>query len=86
MSSVDDDMMRDILIHFKKDKDVAEKHQRKIQEIRESKKRAERKAVEDQLEAPPRTAADAAGEGAGAGRTGGHGDRAGSRGRRGHSC
>jgi translation initiation factor IF-2 len=26
MSSVDDDMMRDILIHFKKDKDVAEKH------------------------------------------------------------
>ncbi|MCC6398299.1 MAG: translation initiation factor IF-2 N-terminal domain-containing protein, partial [Bacteroidetes bacterium] len=50
MSSVDDDMMRDILIHFKKDKDVAEKHQRKIQEIRESKKRAERKAVEEQAE------------------------------------
>ncbi|MCC6396804.1 MAG: translation initiation factor IF-2, partial [Bacteroidetes bacterium] len=40
----------DILIHFKKDKDVAEKHQRKIQEIRESKKRAERKAVEEQAE------------------------------------
>ena len=52
MSSVDDDMMRDILIHFKKDKDVAEKHQRKIQEIRESKKRAERKAAEEADGAP----------------------------------
>lgn len=50
MSTVDDDMMRDILIHFKKDKDVAEKHQRKIQEIRETKKRAERKAVEEEAE------------------------------------
>ena len=50
MSSVDDDMMRDILIHFKKEKDVAEKHQRKIHEIRENKKRAERKAVEEQAE------------------------------------
>ncbi len=47
MSSVDEPMMRDILIHFKKEKDVAEKHQRKIQEIRETKKRAERKAVEE---------------------------------------
>ncbi|HET6273594.1 MAG TPA: translation initiation factor IF-2 [Bacteroidota bacterium] len=48
MSSVDGDMMRDILVHFKKEKDVAEKHQRKIQEIRESKKRVEKK-VEEQL-------------------------------------
>ncbi|MBM2845691.1 MAG: infB [Bacteroidetes bacterium] len=48
MSSVDDDMMRDVLVHFKKEKDVAEKHQRKIQEIRESKKRVEKK-VEEQL-------------------------------------
>ena len=46
MSSVDDDMMRDILVHFKKDKDVAEKHQRKIQEIRESKRRSEKKLEE----------------------------------------
>jgi translation initiation factor IF-2 len=52
MSSVDDDMMRDILIHFKKDKDVAEKHQRKIQEIRENKKRAERKAAEEADDTP----------------------------------
>ncbi len=52
MSTVDDDMMRDILIHFKKDKDVAEKHQRKIQEIRENKKRAERKAAEESDDVP----------------------------------
>ena len=30
MSSLDEDMMKDILVHFKKEKDVAEKHQRKI--------------------------------------------------------
>lgn len=52
MSTVDADMMKDILIHFKRDKDVAEKHQRKIQEIRENKKRAERKA-EEAVEHPP---------------------------------
>ena len=46
MSSVDEDMMKDIFVHFKKDKDVAEKHQRKIQEIRDNKKRAEKKAEE----------------------------------------
>jgi translation initiation factor IF-2 len=56
MSSVDDDMMRDILMHFKKDKDVAEKHQRKIQEIRENKKRAERKAAEELVPDSPRLA------------------------------
>jgi translation initiation factor IF-2 len=46
MSNVDDAMMREIHIHFKRDKDVAEKHQRKIQEMRETKKRAEKKAEE----------------------------------------
>lgn len=46
MSSVDEEMMRDILVHFKKEKDVAEKHQRKIAEIKESKKKAEKKAEE----------------------------------------
>jgi translation initiation factor IF-2 len=45
MSSVDDDMMRDILSHFKREKDVAEKHHRKIQEIRD-RKRAEKKTEE----------------------------------------
>jgi translation initiation factor IF-2 len=57
MSSVDDAMMRDILVHFKKDKDVAEKHQRKIQEIRETKKRAERKVTEEVPEAAAKPAA-----------------------------
>jgi translation initiation factor IF-2 len=46
MSTVDEDMMRDILIHFKREKDVAEKHHRKIQEIRDNKKRTERKPEE----------------------------------------
>jgi translation initiation factor IF-2 len=52
MSTVDDDMMRDILIHFKREKDVAEKHHRKIQEIRDNKKRTERKP-EEAAERPP---------------------------------
>lgn len=51
MSSVDDQMMRDILIHFKKEKDVAEKHHRKLTELRESKKKAEKKVEE--APAPP---------------------------------
>lgn len=46
MSTVDSDMMRDILVHFKRDKDVAERHQRKIQELRETRKKVEKK-VED---------------------------------------
>jgi translation initiation factor IF-2 len=45
MSNVDDDMMREILIHFKKDRDVAEKHQRKVAEMRE-RRRAEKRAAE----------------------------------------
>lgn len=48
MSVVDDAMMHDILSHFKKDKEVAEKHQKKIQtmrESRESKKKTEAKPV-----------------------------------------
>ncbi|MFN0158236.1 MAG: translation initiation factor IF-2 [Bacteroidota bacterium] len=55
MSTVDDDMMRDILIHFKKEKDVAEKHHRKIQEIRENKKKADKKPepVVAEVVAPP---------------------------------
>jgi translation initiation factor IF-2 len=54
MSTVDDDMMKDILVHFKKEKDVAEKHQRKIQEIRDSRKKAEKKeeAVAEQPVSP----------------------------------
>ncbi len=46
MSTLDDDMMRDIQTHFKREKDVAEKHQRKIQEIRDSRKKVEKKVEE----------------------------------------
>ncbi len=52
MSSVDGDMMRDILHHFKKEKDTAEKHQRKMAEIKESKKKVERKVEEPVAPAP----------------------------------
>ncbi len=43
MSTLDDAMLRDILQHFKKEKDSAEKHQRKIQEIRDQKKKTDKK-------------------------------------------
>lgn len=39
MSTVEDDMMRDINSHFKKEKDQAERHQRKIAELKETKKK-----------------------------------------------
>ncbi len=43
MSLVTDEMMQDINAHFKKDKEVAEKHQKKIQTIREQAKKVEKK-------------------------------------------
>ncbi|HTY02041.1 MAG TPA: translation initiation factor IF-2 [Bacteroidota bacterium] len=43
MSTLDEAMMHEILVHFKKEKDSAEKHQRKIQEIRDQKKKTEKK-------------------------------------------
>jgi translation initiation factor IF-2 len=58
MSVVDDAMMHDIMSHFKKDKEVAEKHQRKIQSIRESRKKTDAKPApaegETQKEKPSR--------------------------------
>ncbi|MCX6143790.1 MAG: translation initiation factor IF-2 [Ignavibacteriales bacterium] len=39
MSSVTDDMLSAVMGHFKKEKDVAERHQRKIQEFRTSRKK-----------------------------------------------
>jgi translation initiation factor IF-2 len=56
MSSIDSETLDEILVHFKKERDVAEKHQRKIQEIRESKKKAEKKEDEpaEIEEAPPK--------------------------------
>jgi translation initiation factor IF-2 len=52
MTAVDDAMMHDILSHFKKDREVAEKHQRKIQTIRETRKKAEAKAALPEVEPP----------------------------------
>lgn len=52
MSAVDEAMMHDINAHFKKDKEVAEKHQKKIQTIRESRKKAEPKHAAVEEEAP----------------------------------
>src|ERR1041385_6911790 len=43
MTAVDDAMMHDILSHFKKDREVAEKHQRNTQTTRKPRKKAEEK-------------------------------------------
>ncbi|MBI3578955.1 MAG: translation initiation factor IF-2 [Ignavibacteriales bacterium] len=53
MSTVTDDMMTAIMGHFKKDKDVAERHQRKLSEFRSSRKkepseRADKKAAQEE--------------------------------------
>jgi translation initiation factor IF-2 len=51
MSSVDDDMIRDINAHFKKEKDSAERHQRKIAELKETRKKtADTKTKENEPE------------------------------------
>lgn len=51
MSAVEDGMMQAILVQFKKEKETAEKHQRKIQSLRESRKPAvvEKKEAEKKL-------------------------------------
>ncbi|MEK6571154.1 MAG: translation initiation factor IF-2, partial [Bacteroidota bacterium] len=50
MSSVDEDMLHEILVHFKKEKDVADRHQRKLHELRETRKKREKKVVEKAVE------------------------------------
>ncbi|MFA6540275.1 MAG: translation initiation factor IF-2 [Bacteroidota bacterium] len=40
MSSVDEVMMRDLLAHFKKEKDSADRHQRKLAELKETRRRS----------------------------------------------
>ena len=50
MSVVENDMMKDIMSHFKKDKDVAERHQRKIAEIKETKRKTAEKKKEAEEE------------------------------------
>jgi translation initiation factor IF-2 len=63
MSVVDEAMMHDINAHFKKDKEVAEKHQKKIQTIRESRKKVEVKhTAVDEETAPAKPTKKAKGE------------------------
>ncbi len=50
MSIVENDMMKDIMSHFKKDKDVADRHQRKIAEIKETKRKTAEKKKETEEE------------------------------------
>ncbi len=51
MSSVDDDMMRDINAHFKKEKDSAERHQRKIAEMKETRRKTTESKTKEEEEA-----------------------------------
>ena len=58
MSSVTDDMLSAIMGHFKKEKDVAERHQRKVQEFRSSRKKEpsekpEKKPTPEELHVAP---------------------------------
>ncbi len=46
MSSVTDDMLSAVMGHFKKEKDVAERHQRKLQEFRTSRKKETPEKIE----------------------------------------
>jgi translation initiation factor IF-2 len=65
MSSVTDAMMTDIHEHFKKDREVAEKHQKKIQTIRDTRKKTEPKlkvAEEEAASAKPKKKSDVAPE------------------------
>jgi translation initiation factor IF-2 len=61
MTLVSDAMMHDVLEHFKKDKEVAEKHHRKIQTLKESKKKIEAK-VEPKAETKVVEAEEVAGK------------------------
>ena len=56
MSVVESDMMKDIMAHFKKDKDVADRHQRKIAEIKETKRKTAEKKKETEEEETKRKA------------------------------
>jgi len=58
MSSVDDDMLAAVMGHFKKERDVAERHHRKLQEFRTSRKKEpaekpEKKQVAEEAPAAP---------------------------------
>ncbi|OGU28651.1 MAG: translation initiation factor IF-2 [Ignavibacteria bacterium GWA2_55_11] len=62
MSVATDDMIHAVMAHFKKERDVAERHQRKVQEFRTSRKKepsdkSEKKAAKDEAPAKPEEAA-----------------------------
>jgi translation initiation factor IF-2 len=57
MSSVTDEMLTAVMGHFKKEKDVAERHQRKLQEFRTSRKKEPTEKVEKKTAAPEAPAA-----------------------------
>lgn len=59
MSAVEENMLHDIMTHFKKEKEIADKHQKKIQTLRETrkappveKKQVEKKEVEKSAQIP----------------------------------
>ena len=58
MSSVDDDMMRDLMAHFKKEKDSADRHQRKIAEMKETRRRTIETKVKEEEEEGKKHKAD----------------------------
>ena len=59
MSAVDDDMMRDILNHFKKEKDSADRHQRKIAEMKETRKKTVEPKTKEEDEDEKKSKSDA---------------------------
>ncbi len=60
MSVVDETMMRDINAHFKKEKDIAERHQRKIADMKEARRRSsESKAREEEAVAEEKKLSEA---------------------------
>jgi translation initiation factor IF-2 len=56
MSAIEDDMLKDIMVHFKKEKEVAEKYQKKLNEMKETRRRAtEAKKAEVPPEPPTKS-------------------------------
>jgi len=59
MSPIEDDMLKDIMSHFKKEKEVADKFQKKLTEIKETRRRAtEAKKAEAEPAPKPAPAAE----------------------------
>lgn len=50
MSTLDEEMLHEVLTHFKRDKEAADRHQRKLQELRELRRKAEKKVAEKPVE------------------------------------